>query len=109
MTRPCVQQFAAHYIGNMKWQVVPLAPHSKACKDNDWPRLVFKHADFRDDDNIGIRSVHNLVVLDLDCPEAVDMADAFILTTGAAYGRRSKPKSKRLFVCTGLAKTIAFK
>jgi predicted P-loop ATPase len=102
-----VQEAAKLYISK-HWQVVPLAAGSKVCKDEGWKNLVFRPEDFRDDDNIGIRSVNGLIVIDEDCAEAIACADVFFPPTGAIYGRESKPRSKRLYVST-FEKTIAFK
>ena len=79
------------------WQVVPLAPKSKACVDDGWLKLIFKPDDFHPDDNIGIRSVGGLVDIDMDAPEAVAVAGAFMPATGAIYGRPSKPRSHWLY------------
>ncbi|HEX8911604.1 MAG TPA: bifunctional DNA primase/polymerase [Humisphaera sp.] len=38
-----------------------------------------------------------LVDVDLDCPEAVRLADALLPPTGAVFGRPSKPRSHRLY------------
>jgi hypothetical protein len=102
-----VKQAAERYIAR-GWQVVPLEPGEKACKDPEWLRLVFKPSDFRDDDNIGLRSVNGLVIIDCDCPEAISAADTFLPLTGAVYGRPSKQRAKRIFLST-FEKTKAFK
>lgn len=102
-----VREWAEKYI-QRGWQVVPLAPGSKECKDEGWLRLVFKPDDFKPDDNIGLRSVNGLVVIDEDCREAVAAADMFLPPTDAVYGRKSKPRSKRLYK-SSFEKTIAFK
>lgn len=99
--------WASLYI-SQGWQVVPLAPGSKACKDDGWLQLIFKPEDFDPHDNIGIRSVNGLVIVDLDAPEAVACADDFLPATGAIYGRPSKSRSKRLYAST-FPKTIAFR
>jgi len=102
-----IQEWAQSYI-DAGFSVVPLAEGAKQCTDKNWKTLVFKADDFLDKDNIGIRSINGLVVVDVDSPEAVACADAFLPPTGAIYGRPSKPRSKRLYLST-LAKTIAFK
>ncbi|CAB4190340.1 Virulence-associated E [uncultured Caudovirales phage] len=102
-----VAHWASTYI-SMGLQVVPLAPNTKVCKDEGWLRLVFQPDDFRVNDNIGIRSVNGLVIIDEDCPEAVACADAFYPQTGAVYGRPSKQRSKRLYYST-FDKTLALK
>ena len=102
-----IKKWAADYISR-GWAVVPLAPGSKICKDTGWTNLIFAPSDFKPKDNLGIRSVDGLVVIDIDCPEAVAVADAFLPPTGAIYGRTSKPRSKRLYTAT-FPKTLAFK
>lgn len=102
-----VRAWAARYIKH-GWQVVPLASSKKKCKTNKWQTLIFKPDDFEPTDNIGLRSVDGLVIVDEDCDEAVRMADNFLPQTDAIYGRKSKPRSKRLYTST-LDKTIAFK
>lgn len=102
-----IQEWAAEYI-KRGYQVVPLAEGGKQCVDANWKTLVFAPDDFRDKDNIGIRSVKGLVVIDVDSPEAVSCADAFLPPTGSIYGRPSKIRSKRLYLSV-FSKTIAFK
>jgi bifunctional DNA primase/polymerase-like protein len=42
-----------------------------------------------------------LADVDLDAPEAIALADAFLPATGATFGRASKPRSHRIFVADG--------
>lgn len=102
-----VREWAEEYI-RRGLQVVPLEPRSKGTSIDDWPNLVFKPSDFRPDDNIGIRSVNGLVIVDLDCPEAVFAADRFLPPTRCIYGRPKKPRSKRLYL-SSFEKTVALK
>jgi putative DNA primase/helicase len=51
----------------------------------------------------------NLVDVDHDCPEAIDLADQYLRHTGSVFGRASKPRSHRLYRCTGLALTYQFR
>jgi predicted P-loop ATPase len=90
------------------WQVVPLVRGTKKATEGGWPRLIFKPEDFGPEDNIGIRSVNGLVVTDLDSPEAVALADAFLPETHAVWGRASKLRSKRLYLAP-FKKTIPLK
>lgn len=92
-----VKQAAADYI-KRGWRVVPLIPGGKACKDTDWLKLRFTPDLFRDDDNIGIRSVDGLVDVDCDADEAVIAAPHFLPPTGAIYGRPNKPRAHWLYV-----------
>jgi hypothetical protein len=102
-----VREAAALYLSK-GWEVVPLAPKSKACVDGDWLKLKFKVEDFRDGDNLGIRSVNGLVDVDNDCAEVVAMAAAFLPKTGAVYGRKSKPRAHFLYQ-SAFERTIALK
>lgn len=103
-----VQQFASHYIQNMGFHVVPLV--GKACFDNDWQHRTYDIQHFNGHTNIGIRSVNGLVILDDDFPTpAVECADALLPQTGAVYGRPSKPRAKRLYLCPDLTAPIVFK
>ena len=102
-----VKQFAQTYLNN-GWHVVPLAPKSKRVTKAGWIGLEFTAEDFRDGDNIGLRSVDGLVFVDLDSPECVAFANDFLPTTPSVYGRPSKPRSKRIFKST-IPKTIAYK
>ena len=79
------------------WAVVPLAPRTKRTNAPGWKTIDFTAADFHDTDNIGLRSIHGLVFVDLDCPESVKMADSFLPATPTIYGRPSKPRSKRIY------------
>jgi predicted P-loop ATPase len=107
--RSPVQQFAEHYIRNMGFTVVRLKPWSKEAYDKGWRGHVFTSEDFLEGHNIGIQSVKHangadhLVIDDLDAPEAVALADAFLPETGAVYGRQSKPRSKRLYLVPDLS------
>jgi hypothetical protein len=50
--------------------------------------------------NIGVRlgdPSRGLVDVDIDCAEALAVADAFLPQTGAVFGRLSKPRSHRLY------------
>lgn len=109
VNRPLVQQFAGHYTKNQGWGVVPLPPNGKECLAKDWPNRTFGVDAFGPNSNIGIRSVNGLVVLDDDFDEpAVECADALLIPTDAVWGRPSKPRSKRLYLCPELAATVTF-
>lgn len=91
------------------WQVVPLAPKTKAPEgESVWRTLEFKPDDFEEFDNIGIKSMGGLIDIDLDCSEVVSCAPAFLPPTGAIYGRKSKPRSHWLYRGS-LSKPIAYK
>ena len=51
--------------------------------------------------NVGVQlgpHSHGLTDTDLDCREAVNAADLLLPNTGATFGRKSKPRSHRLYV-----------
>lgn len=102
-----VRDAATYYISR-GWQIVPLAPGKKSPVTDDWLRLIFTPDDFEVADNIGLRTVNGLVIVDLDAPEAVQLADLFLPATGAVYGRKSKPRAKRLYM-SAFPKIIALK
>ena len=91
-----VKDAAQEYI-DKGWQVVPLAKGTKACVDANWTNLIFQPEDFRAGDNLGIRSVNGLVDIDCDAAEVVALAKYFLPSTGATYGRQSKPASHWLY------------
>lgn len=101
-----VKEAAALYISR-GWEVVPLSPGKKDCYAPNWQKTNFKPDDFRDNDNIGIKAINGLVDIDLDCDETVALADTFLPETGAVYGRKSKPKSHRLYL-SEIEKSAAF-
>jgi hypothetical protein len=87
----------------------PLKPRSKECRDADWLKREYSIEDYTNPKyNIGIRSVENLIVIDEDCPEVIALADYFLPPTKAIYGRKSKPRSKRLYRCS-FNKMIAYR
>ncbi|HXG90536.1 MAG TPA: bifunctional DNA primase/polymerase [Vicinamibacterales bacterium] len=109
MTRPAIQQWAAHYIQNMGFAVVPLESRSKKCLIDGWPNKTFGIADFGADANIGIRPIDGLVMVDDDFKQdAPACMDDFLPPTAAAFGRGSLRRRKRLYRCADLAKEITF-
>lgn len=102
-----VKKAAEHYIAK-GLQVVPLSKGKKSCRHADWMKLVFKPSDFKSDDNIGIRSVNGLVIIDEDSSEVIKIANEFLPVTCAIYGRKSKPRSKRLYY-SDFEKILAYK
>lgn len=104
-----VRSAATQYIA-AGWQVVPLIPRGKACiNDADWLTKTYTAADFKPDNNIGIKSVGGLTDADFDCLEAAYMATAFMPNTAAIYGRPSRQDSHRLYNCPAIDKPIAYK
>jgi Bifunctional DNA primase/polymerase, N-terminal len=74
--------------GTKKWQNVTITPEN-----------VSQHFNGRDQ-NIGVQlgpKSGGLCDVDLDCPEAIQLAHHFLPKTGAVFGRQSKPSSHHLF------------
>ncbi len=94
----------------------PLVPGSKATRLPDWNNTTIAEADvptvFRADDGIGLvlgESSGGLVVVDVDSPEAVALADRFLPDTGMVDGRPGKPASHRFYRCNPLPAYASFK
>jgi Bifunctional DNA primase/polymerase, N-terminal len=87
------------------WQPVPIDRGQKRPRDNSWQSLAITEANVEDyfgnDDNVGVQlgaRSSGLTDVDIDCAEALDLADYILPATGAIFGRRSKPRSHRLYV-----------
>ncbi|GBD17674.1 DNA polymerase I [bacterium HR27] len=52
---------------------------------------------------------NGLVDLDLDCPEALTLADSFLPPTDAVFGRSSKPRAHRLYRCDPVPPSAAYR
>src|SRR6516165_5526745 len=86
------------------WALVPVPFAEKAPVISEWQNRAFTTKDFPPGCNIGVilgsRS-GELVDADLDCPEALALADLYLPATRAEFGRASKPRSHRLYVAPG--------
>jgi hypothetical protein len=74
-------------------------PHAKR-----WPDLAVKPEDIPAGSNIGLIMGHRsggLCDVDLDCREALALADIYLPATGACFGRKSKPLSHWLYIASG--------
>src|SRR5215831_8766646 len=83
------------------WTLVPVPGGLKGPRIEDWQTRTFGPADFPDGCNIGVvlgPPSGELVDGDLDCPEAIALADLYLPPTRAEFGRLSKPRSHRFFV-----------
>ncbi len=90
------------------WFCVPLRPRSKSPVRNDWPNVRIETDDikshFSAKDNVGIilgEPSGWLVDVDLDCHEAIELADSFLPPTSAITGRPSAPRSHRWYIASG--------
>lgn len=87
------------------WQPLPVPFQSKnpgfswntfTANENELP-LHFKESRQNIGVILGTRS-NGLTDVDLDSPEAVKAADYFLPSTGAIFGRASKPRSHRIYI-----------
>lgn len=85
---------------------IPLLRGSKAPRLPGWPTLRFERnelaAHFPEGGNIGLllgEPSGGLVDVDLDCPEALRLASAFLPPTAMRHGRTGKPGSHWFFRC----------
>ncbi len=86
------------------WYCVPLRPRSKSPARRDWTNLRLNPEVFPNQGNIGIilgEPSGWLVDVDLDCPEAIELADSYLPPTPAITGRPSAPRSHRWYVAIG--------
>ena len=109
-----VQNAALRYI-RRGWCVLPLPLGVKIIESRGWPSLRLAEGDvataFVEPRNIGIilgEPSGWLVDVDLDCAEALRLADEHLPPTDAVSGRSRRPGSHRWYVCTG-AKTRQFR
>jgi hypothetical protein len=85
--------------------LIPVPAGEKAPRCKGWPdlrlTLVQVEQHLASGGNIAIRlgrASGDLVDADLDCAEALALADLYLPQTGAEFGRRSKPRSHRLYI-----------
>src|SRR5207302_1072284 len=85
---------------------IPIPHRSKKPVIDDWPELRLSAADLAEhfpakrSNNIGILNGEpsgNLADVDLDCREARRAAPVLLPETGWVFGRKSAPKSHRLY------------
>jgi putative DNA primase/helicase len=94
---------AAGYLAR-GWCPIPIPLRSKAPILPGWQKLRPTFGDlerfFRGNENIGVtlgEASDWLADIDLDSDETIDLADAFLPTTAAIFGRASKPRSHWLY------------
>jgi cell division septation protein DedD len=103
MTREAAERYAAR-----GWTPIPIPPRQKAPDFLRWQRVTREKAlelFVAADSNVGIllgSASSGLVDIDLDCPEAVELAPLFLPPT-ATFGRASKPRSHWIYVAAGCA------
>ena len=101
-------QAAQHYI-RRGYAPVPVPVGQKGPRLVGWQNLRLREEDvaevFRGAGNIGLilgAPSGNLVDVDLDCPEARELADRFLPPTDGITGRPSSPSSHRWYICPDL-------
>jgi Bifunctional DNA primase/polymerase, N-terminal len=87
------------------WWVVPVPPREKAPIIKGWQNLRIERSEitryFSEDSNVGFLTGEpsgGLMDVDIDCPEALELANEFLPYTGRVHGRRSKPRSHRWYL-----------
>ncbi len=84
---------------------VYVPPGTKGPVEKDWQKQRWTEADlvrhFNREGNIGLilgEASGGLVDVDLDCPEALELADQFLPATPSMTGRKSAPQSHRWYI-----------
>ncbi|MBB3205422.1 hypothetical protein FHS27_001222 [Rhodopirellula rubra] len=86
------------------WFCVPLRPRSKSPSRRDWTNLRLQPRAIPENSNIGIilgEPSGWLVDVDLDCSEAIELADSYLPPTPSITGRPSALRSHRWYIATG--------
>jgi hypothetical protein len=90
------------------WRLVPIAAGEKGPRCRGWQDCDIGLAEiperFADSRNVGVILGHRsgeLIDIDLDCAEALALADIYLPRTGAIFGRPSKLRSHRLYIAPG--------
>jgi P4 family phage/plasmid primase-like protien len=99
------------------WRPIPIPHRAKAPTIPGWPSLRLDSADLPGYFNGGPLNVGVLlgepsgwlVDVDLDCPEALHLAPAFLPPTRSRFGRPSKRASHWLYIVTTPVESEAFK
>src|SRR4051812_24617638 len=95
---------AAHKFHSKGILTIPIRLKEKAPRIQNWQKLRISEAElhkhFKGDGNIGIilgEPSGYLTDVDLDCEEAIELAEAFLPSTRSVFGRASKVKSHFLY------------
>jgi hypothetical protein len=95
----------AYYVDS-GWAVLPIPTGRKGPTLQGWPSITDGRMAMAVQENVGINlEPSGLTDIDLDCVEAVALADVFLPPT-LTFGRKSKPKSH--FLYQGKSKSIKF-
>jgi hypothetical protein len=87
------------------WRIVPVQHGEKRPAMPGWPDFEVAPEDlprlFGHGENVAMivgSKSGDVVDIDLDCTEAITLADRYLPSTRAEFGRASKPRSHRLFI-----------
>ena len=88
------------------WVPIQFERHRKFPFDNEWQKTRHDDVDPRtfNGGNVGIITGEpsgGLMDVDIDCSEALLLADEFLPPTGMEHGRQSKPRSHRWYLAAG--------
>jgi hypothetical protein len=81
---------------DLGFSIIPISERQKGPVISEWQKKEFKPEDFKQGDNIGIKTGQvsgGLVDIDCDCPEAVTAAAFLLPETPMKHGRKSNPTS----------------
>lgn len=105
---PVIPLEAAREYVRRGWRVVPIPFKRKGAKIDDWGKMTLTEAElpayFDQPANIGLilgEPSGWLVDVDLDCPEAIEIAEQYLPPTPAVTGRPSKPRSHYWYYAPG--------
>ena len=99
------QEKAREYLAK-GWEVVPMPKGTKTPLIKEWDKLKITEQElpeyFNNGQNIGVKLGKYskwLTDIDLDCKEAIQVADYFLPSTDAIFGRETRPRSHWLYYC----------
>ncbi len=105
---PVIPLEAAREYVRRGWRVVPIPFKQKGAKIDDWGKMALTEVElpayFDQPANIGLilgEPSGWLVDVDLDCPEAIEIAEQYLPPTPAVTGRPSKPRSHYWYYAPG--------
>ncbi len=108
-----INEYANNY-KNKGWTVIPVDYQKKMVSLKNWSQRKpedYKPEEFAHPQNIGIVLGDNsggLIDIDLDCPEALELAPSFLPDTGMIFGRDSNRKSHWIYRVTGNSESKRF-
>lgn len=101
---------AAHHLLERGFMPVPVQAGTKRPSGDEWQHQRYSHPDiervFVGQCNLGVmlgEPSSGLVDVDLDCPEAIELAPLYLPPTPAVTGRGKNPRSHWWYIAPGLA------